>query len=74
LCHRAQGLGLPAVQPKAQAQHRRLPRLQPGSLQTEISAPSGHVVVLGVTPTGSVTSVFAVQVLRKDAGKSPPRK
>jgi hypothetical protein len=35
------------------------------SLSTEISAPVGHLVVLGVTPTQSLTSVFVVQVLRK---------
>jgi hypothetical protein len=33
------------------------------SLQTEISAPPGHLVVLGVTPTEASTSVFVVQVL-----------
>jgi hypothetical protein len=43
---------------------------QPGpaeicSLQTEISAPLGHLVVLGLTPTEAATSVFVVQVLSK---------
>lgn len=37
------------------------------NLQTEISAPLGHLVVLGVTPTEAASSVFVVQVLRKDA-------
>jgi len=44
----------------------RLPQAGPGeicSLQTEISAPLGHMVVLGVTPTEATTSVFVVQVL-----------
>jgi len=44
----------------------RLPQAGPGeicSLQTEISAPPGHLVVLGVTPTEASTSVFVVQVL-----------
>lgn len=35
------------------------------SLSTEITAPAGHLVVLGVTPTQSLTSVFVVQVLKK---------
>jgi hypothetical protein len=44
------------------------------NLQTEISAPPGHLVLLGVTPTESATSVFVVQVLRKDGDKpKPPR-
>jgi hypothetical protein len=33
------------------------------NIQTEISAPPGHLVVLGLTPTGSSTSAFVVQVL-----------
>jgi hypothetical protein len=41
------------------------------NLQTEITAPPGHLVVLGMTPTGNTTSVFVVQVSRKDAG--PPK-
>jgi len=36
------------------------------NIQTEISAPPGHAVVLGVVPIGPVTSVFVVQVLTKD--------
>ena len=39
------------------------------NLQTEISAPPGHLVVLGMTPTGTMTSVFVVQVLRQEARK-----
>jgi hypothetical protein len=39
------------------------------NLQTEINAPLGHLVVLGVTPTDSVTSVFVVQVLRRETKK-----
>jgi len=38
-------------------------------LQTEISAPPGHLVVLGVTPTDTTTSVFVVQVIGKKAGR-----
>jgi hypothetical protein len=44
-----------------------------GSLETEISAPLGHLVVLGVTPTGSQTSVFVIQLLpslAKNPGKA----
>jgi hypothetical protein len=37
------------------------------NLQTEISAPIGHLVVLGVTPTESATSVFVVQILPGEA-------
>jgi hypothetical protein len=37
-------------------------------LQSEISAPPGHLVVLGVTPTDTTTSVFVVQVIGKKAG------
>ena len=32
------------------------------SVETEIQAPFGHFVVLGMTPTQDVTSVFAVQI------------
>jgi hypothetical protein len=39
------------------------------NLETNISAPLGHLVVLGVTPTDASTSVFVVQVLRPDARK-----
>ncbi len=34
-------------------------------IQTQISAPTGHPVVLGVTPTGNLTSVFVIQLLPK---------
>jgi hypothetical protein len=34
-------------------------------IQTEINAPPGHLVVLGVTPTETVTNVFVIQVVRK---------
>jgi hypothetical protein len=34
-------------------------------LQTSISAPAGHSVVLGLTPTAAMTSVFVVQVSPK---------
>ena len=33
-------------------------------LQTTITAPDGHSVVLGVSPVGPLTSVFVVQVRR----------
>jgi hypothetical protein len=39
------------------------------NLQTVINAPMGHMVVLGVTPTGAMTSIFVVQVLRPDAAR-----
>jgi hypothetical protein len=46
------------------------PKLVPGAVQhkdlvkleTEIAAPPGHYVVLGVTPVGKTTSVFVVQI------------
>jgi hypothetical protein len=44
------------------------------NLQTEISAPVGHMVVLGVTPTDAATSVFVVQVLPREAKKPVPQK
>jgi type II secretory pathway component GspD/PulD (secretin) len=37
------------------------------TLQTQISAPSGHLVVLGMTPIQGMSSAFVVQVIRKDA-------
>jgi hypothetical protein len=37
------------------------------NLRTRITAPLGHAVVLGVTPTEGITSVFVVQVLRKES-------
>ncbi len=52
------------------------PRGKPASicnLRTQISAPLGHAVVLGVTPTEGMTSVFVVQVLQKEV-KGPPRR
>jgi hypothetical protein len=33
-------------------------------LQTTITAPEGHSVVLGVSPVGALTSVFVVQLRR----------
>jgi hypothetical protein len=44
------------------------------NISTEISAPIGHFVVLGVTPTRSMTSVFVVQVLAKETIAPQPRK
>jgi hypothetical protein len=38
---------------------------QVGRLETEITAPPGHLVVLGMTPTATSTSVFVVQILPK---------
>jgi hypothetical protein len=38
---------------------------QLGRLETEITAPLGHSVVLGVTPTATSTSAFVVQMLPK---------
>jgi hypothetical protein len=32
----------------------------------------GHLVVLGVTPTRDTTSIFVVQMLRKDAKPVKP--
>jgi hypothetical protein len=41
-------------------------------LRTEITAPVGHFVVLGMTPMDSMTSVFVVQVLKPEGqGKRP---
>jgi hypothetical protein len=36
-------------------------------LSTTITAPPGHAVVLGVTPSGPTTSIFIVQLLEKSA-------
>jgi Bacterial type II/III secretion system short domain len=44
------------------------------NISTEISAPIGHFVVLGVTPTRSMTSVFVVQVLAKETIAPQPAK
>ncbi len=44
------------------------------NLQTEISAPVGHRVVLGVTPTGALTSAFVIQVLRPETNRPGPAK
>lgn len=41
------------------------PREELWSIKTTMSAPVGHAVVLGVSPTGSTTSAFVVQVLPK---------
>ncbi len=43
------------------------------NLKTHITTPLGHPVVLGVTPTEGMTSVFVVQVLRKEP-KAEPKK
>jgi hypothetical protein len=43
------------------------------NLRTQIRTTLGHAVVLGVTPTDGMTSVFVVQVLRKEM-KEEPRK
>jgi hypothetical protein len=40
------------------------------TISTEITAPIGHLVVLGATPTRSLTSVFVVQMLRSERPKS----
>jgi hypothetical protein len=44
------------------------------NLETEISAPPGHLVVLGVTPADNVASAFVIQVIRKEAKKPGPGK
>jgi hypothetical protein len=36
------------------------------SLHTHVSTPVGHAVVMGVTPTDGMTSVFVIQVLRSE--------
>jgi hypothetical protein len=43
-------------------------------LETEISAPLSHLVVLGMTPVEGATSVFVVQILGPDAAKTAGRK
>jgi hypothetical protein len=35
-------------------------------IRTDITAPPGHFVVLGATPSNTVTNVFAIQILRRD--------
>jgi hypothetical protein len=54
----------------ATSQTDRGPPVEIVNLQTVITAPPGHLVVLGMTPTETLTSVFVVQVLRPD-GKKP---
>jgi hypothetical protein len=54
----------------AASQGERGPPVEIVNLQTIITAPPGHLVVLGMTPTETLTSVFVVQVLRPD-GKKP---
>lgn len=65
--------------PELQVNIRAVESGNPGAaevcaLQTQIAAPPGHLVVLGVTPTGSMTSVFVVQVLRPNANRPAPAK
>ncbi len=43
-------------------------------LETEISAPLGHLVVLGMTPVEGATSVFVVQILGPDSPTGAGRK
>jgi hypothetical protein len=51
------------------------PRGQPiCSLRTQITTMPGHAVVVGVTPTEGLTSVFVVQVLRKEKKEVTPKK
>jgi hypothetical protein len=40
-------------------------------LNTQITAPFGHTVVLGLTPTETMTSVFVVQVKPHSKGSKP---
>jgi hypothetical protein len=65
--------------PELQVNIRAVESGNPGAveicaLQTQIAAPPGHLVVLGVTPTGSMTSVFVVQVTRPNANRPAPPK
>lgn len=53
----------------ATSQGERGPPVEVVHLETEITAPIGHLLVLGITPTETLTSVFVVQVLRPDAKK-----
>jgi hypothetical protein len=39
-------------------------------VQTEITAPPGHILILGVTPTETGTSVFIIQVIHPEAPKT----
>ena len=39
------------------------------SMETQVSAPLGHAVVLGMTPTSGMTSVFVVQILSAEPTK-----
>jgi len=41
-------------------------------LQTEVAAPHGHYVVLGVGPVGKTTSVFAVRVAPRESVHATP--
>jgi hypothetical protein len=51
-----------AGEPTAKTAPRSIQRKNLVRLHTEIAAPPGHYVVLGVTPVGKTTSVFVVQV------------
>jgi hypothetical protein len=53
----------PLTAPKAGQMNSEL------QLETTTSAPLGHSVVLGMTPSGSSNSIFVVQVLEKPIGK-----
>jgi hypothetical protein len=66
---------------KAAAAEAAAPALAPEALkevichlETNISAPPGHLVVLGVTPMQSMTSAFVVQVLAEKDRKEATRK
>jgi hypothetical protein len=48
--------------------------VEESQIQTEISAPPGHLVVLGVTPIYNMSSAFVVQVLPKERKQPAPRK
>jgi Bacterial type II/III secretion system short domain len=54
----------------AASQGEHGPPVEIVNLRTSITAPPGHLVVLGMTPTETLTSVFVVQVLRPE-GKKP---
>jgi hypothetical protein len=60
----------PTLQIEIRATRQQPAAQELGSVHTEIAAPLGHYVVLGVAPTLGGTSVFVVQVTRPEAGKA----
>jgi hypothetical protein len=63
--------GMPSLQVAIGVHHESPERgsVQLCNIATQITTPPGHFVVLGVTPTESLTSVFVVQVTPTETNK-----